>query len=65
MTFRLGHLVVLAAQEFEQCQFCPATAECRPYGPEGKAICVECAAKPEYREEVEKRMDQMLGIQQE
>lgn len=28
----------------------------RPYGPEGCMICVTCADKPEYRDEVKRRM---------
>ena len=29
----------------KQCELCGATAECRPYGPRGEQICIDCGMK--------------------
>lgn len=38
------------------CEMCGKIDECRPYGPEGKEICFDCATTKCDPEEVKKRM---------
>jgi hypothetical protein len=60
MTHKIGNLLVIVRQAPEQCEFCPAVAECRPYGPGGKKICGACMEKPEYKKEVRRRMEEFI-----
>ena len=39
--------VIIEAQLPQQCDTCGTVAELRPYGPNGEAICFDCAMKDE------------------
>lgn len=41
------HIFVIKQQPESTCQLCGKTAELRPYGPNGEAICFECGMKDE------------------
>lgn len=45
MSRRIGNLVVIEAEEDDECELCGAWDELRPYGPGGKRICFSCAQK--------------------
>lgn len=46
------------------CQFCNRMFDhpddLRPYGPDGKDICYDCGMKPEYYDEVDRRMNALF-----
>lgn len=41
------HVVMLEEELPQQCDLCGKIAELRPYGPNGEAVCFECAMKDE------------------
>ena len=45
MTQRIGDVVIIAAEEPQQCDLCGNVAELRPYGPNGEMICHPCGLK--------------------
>ncbi len=45
MSFRIGKQIVIVPEPASKCQGCGKMAECRPYGPGGKFVCVECGLK--------------------
>lgn len=54
-----GHRVVLIEpEEDRKCELCGALEETRPYGPDGKRVCYECAMKD--KEGTERRMANVL-----
>lgn len=62
MTQRIGNVVIIEDEEDQKCEICGKIAECRPYGPNGKQICFECAQKPEYNTIVKKNFkDRLTG----
>lgn len=40
-------LGVIAVERQQQCDLCGKTAELRPYGPNGEAVCFQCGMKDE------------------
>jgi hypothetical protein len=63
MTHRIARgrykgLVVIRATAPETCELCGTVAECRPYGPHGETICIECARKDVAT--TERRMDELM-----
>jgi hypothetical protein len=40
-------MIVTKKEPEEQCELCGATAELRPYGPNGKKVCFKCGMKDE------------------
>ena len=47
MTDKLGNIVVIAAENPQQCDLCGTIAELRPYGRNGEMICFDCGMKDE------------------
>ena len=47
MTRRVGNNLIIEAEEPQQCDYCGAIKELRPYGKDNAAICFDCATKPE------------------
>ena len=45
MTEKVGSVLIVETTEPDECELCGCIAELRPYGPDGKSICVECADK--------------------
>ncbi len=45
MSKKLGKLVIIQAENPQQCDFCGTIAELRPYGPKGEIICYDCGQK--------------------
>lgn len=43
MAEKIGTVIVVAPTESADCELCGQSAELRPYGPDGKSICVDCA----------------------
>ncbi len=56
MTEKVGNLVILQAENPQQCDFCGTIAELRPYGPNGETICFDCGQKDI------KTTEKMMGI---
>jgi len=53
-------------ERLRECSVCGHTVDCRPYRDNMREICYECAAKPQYRDEVarnsESRMKLLLDL---
>jgi len=47
MTVRIGNIVLICAEEPQQCDYCGEIKELRPYGPNEECICFSCAMKDE------------------
>lgn len=45
MTKRIGNLLIISAENHQQCDFCNEIAELRPYGSNNETICFDCAMK--------------------
>jgi len=43
-----GKVITLEREPERRCDFCGVLAECRPYGPGGRDICLECAERDYY-----------------
>lgn len=61
MTFRLGPVTVICAEEPEECELCHQTEELRPYGPNGERVCFPCAEKDPIA--LERGVRKMLGLE--
>ena len=62
MTRRVGDVVILEEEEPDNCAYCGALEELRPYGKNGARICYPCATKPENKAETERRFARLLGF---
>jgi len=63
MTRRVGNVQVLERELPTKCSVCGRVAECRPYGPNGSQICIDCVRKPEYiREGIVRTTDRFRGV---
>jgi hypothetical protein len=40
-------VVIIQAENPQQCDLCGAIAELRPYGPNGESVCFDCGMKDE------------------
>lgn len=60
MTRRVGDMVIIESENPQQCDYCGAIRELRPYGKDGATICHPCAVKPENKAETEKRFRALL-----
>lgn len=51
----------IAVEEDRRCELCGKVEECRPYGPNGEQVCLDCGMKDE---EAAKRqfMKRVLGM---
>jgi hypothetical protein len=58
MSKRIGNFIIITQEPDRVCELCGKVAECRPYGPNGKQICFECAQKD--KKGTEKRMAKIL-----
>ncbi len=38
---------IICPEKPRQCELCGVVAECRPYGPKGEQVCIDCAMKDE------------------
>ena len=47
MSERIGDVFVVAEELAQQCDDCGKIEELRPYGPDGSAVCYQCAMKDE------------------
>jgi hypothetical protein len=47
MSEKIGDILIIQEELPQQCDLCRKIAELRPYGPNGKCICFECAMKDE------------------
>lgn len=45
MTMVKGPVIVIEPEPPSKCELCGQQAECRPYGPNGEQICVDCGRK--------------------
>lgn len=48
MISREGNTIIIGPSPLDKegsCELCGKMAELRPYGPEGKSICIECVEK--------------------
>jgi hypothetical protein len=58
MSGRIGHIIIITAEEDGKCELCGAIDELRPYGPKGERICFDCGQKD--KEGTERRMGAIL-----
>lgn len=58
MSERVGKAVLIYAEKPQQCDYCGAIKELRPYGPNGECICFPCAMEDE--ETTKKMMNKVL-----
>ncbi len=58
MSQRIDAAFIIEREQPQQCDFCGAIAELRPYGPNGEAICFPCGMKNETaaKEQFRKRL---------
>lgn len=61
MTQKIGNVLVIAAENPQQCDYCNAIRELRPYGRNGAMICHPCGMKPENKAETERQFGKLLG----
>lgn len=54
----IGNLFYITPEPTDKCEECGNVAELRPYGKDGKRICIECAEKD--WDEVQERMREQL-----
>ena len=47
MTKRIDGVLIIEAENPQQCDMCGEIAELRPYGPNSECICFPCAMKDE------------------
>lgn len=45
MTEKIGNVILIEAEDDDECQLCHKMAECRPAGPNGERVCFACAKK--------------------
>lgn len=62
MTRKIGNVLFIEPEADRICEICGATAECRPYGPDGQDICHPCGQKPENRPHVEAAMTRLFDL---
>lgn len=61
MSKRIGNIFIIKAELDQKCELCGVLAECRPYGPNGKQVCYDCAQKDKVG--TEERMKKiMFGV---
>ena len=58
MTKRAGNIIIIEEEEPQQCDQCGKIDELRPYGPNGSAVCFQCAMKD--KSGTDRRMGQVL-----
>lgn len=61
MTVVIGPIVVIEREPPRKCELCGKEAECRPYGPNGEQVCVECGRKDEKATEAAMRRRFLAG----
>jgi hypothetical protein len=47
MTFKIGNVTVISAENESKCEDCGRVDELRPYGKNGANVCFDCAMKDE------------------
>ena len=45
MSQKIGNIIIIEPEVDRICELCGKKDECRPYGPDGKDICYNCAMK--------------------
>lgn len=63
MTKRVGNVIYQEREPPTKCSVCGEIRECRPYGPNGRQICIVCVHKPEYLQEgIVRTTDRFKGV---
>lgn len=57
MSKRIKGIPIICVEPDGKCELCGKIAECRPYGPHGEKICLECGQKnPKTTERIMKKV---------
>lgn len=58
MSQKIGNITLICEEPPAKCQLCGKLDELRPYGPDGKSVCYDCAMKDPVNTEI--RMAKVL-----
>jgi hypothetical protein len=64
MTRRIGNVVIIEVEQPQQCDYCGAIGELRPYGRDGAKICFPCSRLPENVDVAKAAMAKLFGLHQ-
>lgn len=49
MTRKIGNVVIIEDEPDKRCSRCGAVTDCRPAGPKGSQLCMQCVTPAELR----------------